>query len=48
MESRGEHGWGMGTMDPHGDGDVMVGHKVHIIRVHFMSHPIMGMLREWA
>jgi hypothetical protein len=28
----------VGTMDPHGDGDVMVGYKVRVRRVRFESH----------
>jgi hypothetical protein len=34
----GDHGV-VGTMDPHGDGDVMTGYKVSVTRVRFESHP---------
>jgi len=54
MESGGEHGWGMGTMEllvpwiPMGDGDVMVGYEVCVTRVRFTSLPVRGMLLEGA
>ncbi len=43
----GDHGI-VGTMDPHGDGDVMVGYEVHVTRVHFTSLLVKGMLLERA
>jgi hypothetical protein len=36
------------SMDPHGDGDVMVGYEVRVIRVCFTSLPVRGMLLEQA
>ncbi len=38
----------VGTMDPHGDGHVMVGYEVRVIRVPFTSLPVRGMLLERA
>ncbi len=43
----GDHGI-VGTMDPHGDGDVMVGYEVCVTRVRFTSLPVRGMLLEGA
>jgi hypothetical protein len=34
----GDHG-SVGTMDPHGDGDVMKGYKVSVTRVRFEAIP---------
>jgi hypothetical protein len=43
----GDHGI-VDTMDPHEDGDVMASYEVRVTRVRFTSHPVRGMLLEWA